>query len=46
MQDSEAFDRAVGRGLLVSVYTDELFATSNNTDNRAVVAAVNTGDYV
>lgn len=37
-----AFDRALGRGLLLSVYTDELFATNNDRDNRAAVAAVET----
>lgn len=41
-----AFDRARGRGLAVSVYTDELFATGNDTDNRAAVAAVATDDLV
>ncbi|MDY7105005.1 MAG: DUF2000 domain-containing protein [Actinomycetota bacterium] len=35
-----AFDRAVGRELAVSVYTDDLFATMNDADNRAAVAAV------
>jgi hypothetical protein len=34
-----AFDRAVGRELAVAVYTDELFATMNDGDNRAAVAA-------
>jgi hypothetical protein len=37
-----AFDRAVGRGLCPSVYTDELFATGNDVDNRAAVRAVTT----
>ncbi len=37
-----AFDRARSRGLTISVYTDELFSTMNDTDNRAAVAAVPT----
>ncbi|HEV7759753.1 MAG TPA: DUF2000 domain-containing protein [Acidimicrobiales bacterium] len=37
-----AFDRAQGRGLTLAVYTDELFATGNDVDNRAAVAAVAT----
>lgn len=37
-----AFDRALGRELDVAVYTDELFTTSNDVDNRAAVAAVPT----
>ncbi|GAA4425963.1 DUF2000 domain-containing protein [Georgenia halophila] len=32
--------RAVGRGMPISVYTAEMFSTSNDADNRAVVAAV------
>lgn len=39
-----AFERAIGRGLLVSPYTDELFATMNDADNRAAVAAVTTDE--
>jgi hypothetical protein len=39
-----AFDRALGRGLTLAVYTDDLFATGNDVDNRAAVAAVATGD--
>ena len=38
------FDRAQGRGLVLSVYTDDLFATGNDVDNRAAVAAVATTD--
>jgi hypothetical protein len=38
------FDRSIERGLSVAVYTDELFATSNDDDNRAGVAAVATGE--
>ena len=41
-----AFDRARGRGLAISVYTDELFTTGNDIDNRAAVAAVATDDLV
>jgi len=37
-----SFDRALGRGLLVSVYTDEMFTTMNDVDNRAAVAKVAT----
>jgi hypothetical protein len=32
--------RALGRGLPVAVYTEELFATGNDDDNRAAVRAV------
>lgn len=39
-----AFLRAVGRELSVSVYTDELFSTGNDVDNRAAVAAVGTDE--
>ena len=39
-----AFDRALSRGLLVSVYTDEMFATMNDNDNRAAVAGVGVAD--
>lgn len=38
-----AFDRALERGVAVSLYTDELFTTMNDADNRAAVAAVATG---
>ena len=41
-----AFDRARSRGLDLAVYTDDLFATGNDEDNRAAVAAVATGDLV
>lgn len=37
-----AFLRALERDLSVSVYTDELFVTGNDVDNRAAVAAVTT----
>jgi hypothetical protein len=39
-----AFDRSLARGLALSVYTDDLFATGNDVDNRAAVAAVPTQD--
>jgi hypothetical protein len=34
--------RAIDRGLKPSIYTRELFATYNDADNRAAVAAVST----
>jgi hypothetical protein len=39
-----AFDRAQSRGLVLAVYTDDLFTTGNDVDNRAAVAAVATAD--
>jgi hypothetical protein len=39
-----AFDRARTRGLVMAVYTDDLFGTGNDVDNRAAVAAVATED--
>lgn len=39
-----AFDRAIERTVTLSVYTDELFSTMNDNDNRAAVAAVPTVD--
>lgn len=39
-----AFDRAVRRDLAVGLYTDDLFKTDNDTDNRAQVAAVRSED--
>ncbi|HLM65628.1 MAG TPA: DUF2000 domain-containing protein [Acidimicrobiales bacterium] len=41
---TRAFTRARGRGLAVAVYTDDLFATGNDVDNRAAVAKVATAD--
>jgi len=35
-----AHQRALGRGLPLAVFTSELFATSNDQDNRAAVRAV------
>jgi hypothetical protein len=43
---TRAFRRALERGLAVAVYTDDLFATGNDVDNRAAVAAVATDDLV
>ncbi len=37
-----AHSRALGRGLPVAVFTSDLFATGNDADNRAAVAAVTT----
>ena len=37
-----AFDRARARGLVMAVYTDELFTTGNDVDNRAAVVTVTT----
>lgn len=34
--------RAAGRGVAVAVYTNELFATGHDADNRAAVRAVRT----
>jgi len=39
-----AFHRAAERGLRSTVYTRELFATGNDIDNRAAIAAVPTAD--
>ncbi len=41
---ARGFDRALTRGLLVSVYTDDMFATMNDADNRAAVARVPTSE--
>lgn len=41
-----AFDRARSRGLALSIYTDELFSTRNDVENRAAVAAVDTDELV
>jgi hypothetical protein len=37
---TDAHRHATERGLLVSIFTDELFATGNDDDNRAAVRAV------
>lgn len=39
-----ARERAVARALPAAIYTEELFATGNDDDNRAAVAAVAAGD--
>jgi hypothetical protein len=41
---ARAAARARSRGLAMAVYTDDLFATSNDVDNRARVAKVATDD--
>jgi len=37
---TRSLDRALSRGIVPAVYTEELFATGNDIDNRAAVAAV------
>jgi len=37
-------ERASGRGLATAVYTEDLFATDNDDDNRAAVRAVAAAD--
>ena len=39
-QISAAHQRALTRGVVTAVYTEELFKTGNDDDNRAAVAAV------
>jgi len=39
-----AFNRAVERSIPMSVYTDDMFSTSNDRDNRAAVRRVATGE--
>jgi hypothetical protein len=39
-QLKKVHERALGRGVPVTVYTEELFATGHDDDNRAAVAAV------
>lgn len=41
---ARAFGRARSRALTLAVYTDDLFATDNDVDNRAAVARVATDD--
>jgi hypothetical protein len=41
-----AFLRAVSRELSISVYTDELFTTGNDVDNRAAIVSVPTEDLL
>jgi hypothetical protein len=37
---ARVLDRALRRGIVPAVYTDDLFATGNDIDNRAAVATV------
>jgi hypothetical protein len=37
---TRSLDRALARDIVAAVYTEDLFATGNDVDNRAVVAAV------
>jgi hypothetical protein len=37
-------ERAVGRGLATAIYTEDMFATGHDDDNRAVVRAVEAAD--
>jgi hypothetical protein len=39
-----AFERARSRQLALSVYTEDLFSTGNDVDNRAAVARVGTNE--
>jgi hypothetical protein len=41
---TRAFGRALARELATAVFTDDLFATGNDVDNRAAVAKVATAD--
>ncbi|HEX8802941.1 MAG TPA: DUF2000 domain-containing protein [Acidimicrobiales bacterium] len=41
---ARAFGRALSRRLAVAVFTDDLFTTGNDTDNRAAVRHVPTGE--
>jgi hypothetical protein len=43
-QLSAAHQRALARGLATAVYTEDLFKTGNDDDNRAAVAAVPAGE--
>jgi len=43
-QLTSAYGRGVARDVRLAVYTEELFATDNDVDNRAAVAAVASGD--
>ncbi|ONI90024.1 hypothetical protein ALI22I_14045 [Saccharothrix sp. ALI-22-I] len=37
---TSAHERALGRGMMIAVFTSDLFATGNDHDNRAAVQAV------
>ena len=39
---TKAHERAISRGVALSVFTADLFATGNDRDNRAAVRAVRT----
>jgi len=41
---TRALDRALTRNVVPAVFTEELFATGNDIDNRAAVAAVARGE--
>lgn len=41
---NRAFGRARARNLSIAVYTDDLFSTGNDVDNRAAVGAVPTDE--
>jgi hypothetical protein len=41
---TKARERAISRGVAISVFTADLFATGNDRDNRAAVRAVRTAD--
>lgn len=41
---TQVLQRAQGRGVRAHLYTNELFVTGNDVDNRAAVAAVATAD--
>ena len=38
------YERAIRRGVRLAVYTEELFATNNDDDNRATVRCVSAAD--
>jgi hypothetical protein len=40
----DAYDRAVARDARLAIFTEELFGTGNDVDNRAAVAAVTTDE--
>jgi hypothetical protein len=41
---TKAHERAIGRGVALSVFTADLFATGNDRDNRAAVRATHRAD--
>ena len=43
-QMKEVYDRAMKRNMRFTIYTEELFKTYNDDDNRAMVAAVKAED--